>query len=150
MTAQSRPGITAGKQAMESPDRFEPKIIAFLCAWCSYEGADAAGRSRLDCPAGLRVVRVMCSGRIDPQFILQAFASGADGVAVLGCPQGNCHYKDGNLQTLKRIILLKKLLEQYGVEADRLMLDWVSAGEGEKYARLVNAMADRVKRMGPL
>ena len=135
---------------MGSRDEFEPKIIAFLCNWCSYEGADASGRSRLDCPSSLRIVRVMCSGRVEVQFILQAFASGADGVVVLGCPLGDCHYKDGNIQLLKRFTLLKKMLEQHGVTGDRLMLDWVSAGEGVKYARLMNAMAERIRRVGPL
>lgn len=129
---------------------FEPKIIAFLCNWCSYEGADAAGRARLECPANVRAVRVMCSGRTDPDFILEAFRMGADGVLVLGCPPGNCHYKNGNIQTLKRLTLLKKVLGQYGVDEKRLVLDWVSAGEGEKYAGVVRNMVEKIRKLGPL
>ncbi len=129
---------------------FDPKIIAFLCNWCSYEGADAAGKSRLDCPANIRVVRVMCSGSTDPDFILEAFKMGADGVLVLGCPPGSCHYKDGNIQTLKRITLLKKVLGQYGVDEKRLVLDWVSAGESKKYASTVRTMIKTIKEIGPL
>ena len=129
---------------------FEPTIIAFLCNWCSYEGADAAGRARLECPPGVRAVRVMCSGRTDPDFILEAFRLGADGVLVLGCPPGNCHYKNGNIETLKRITLLKKVLGHYGVDAERLVLDWISAGEGEKFVSVVKAMIAKVKLLGPL
>jgi F420-non-reducing hydrogenase iron-sulfur subunit len=129
---------------------FEPIIIGFFCNWCSYEGADAAGRARLACTENLKVVRVMCSGRTDPQFILEAFKEGADGVLVLGCPPGSCHYKEGNFLTLKRYALLKKMLVQFGIEADRVKLDWVSAGEGEKYVDVVSEMVERVKQLGPL
>jgi len=129
---------------------FEPTIITFLCNWCSYEGADAAGRARLECPSQVRAIRVMCSGRTDPDFILEAFRMGADGVLVLGCSPGNCHYKNGNIATLKRITLLKKILGQYGVDENRLVLDWISAGEGEKFAGVVQAMVEKIKKMGPL
>jgi len=129
---------------------FEPIIIGFFCNWCSYVGADAAGRARLACPANLKVVRVMCSGRTDPQFILEAFKEGADGVLILGCPSGSCHYKEGNLLTLKRHTLLKKMLVQFGIEGDRVKLDWISANEAENYVDAVSEMVEKVKRLGPL
>lgn len=129
---------------------FEPKIIGFLCNWCSYEGADAAGRARKAYPAGLRVVRVMCSGRVDPQFILEAFKEGADGVMILGCHPGDCHYKEGNLQMLKRYAILKRVLSQFGIEEDRLKLDWISAGEGDKFVKVVCEMTERMRQLGPL
>ncbi|MCK4794193.1 MAG: hydrogenase iron-sulfur subunit [Desulfobacteraceae bacterium] len=129
---------------------FEPKIIGFLCNWCSYEGADAAGRARKAYPAGLRVVRVMCSGRVDPQFILEAFKEGADGVMILGCHPGDCHYKEGNLQMLKRYVILKRVLSQFGIEEDRLKLDWISAGEGDKFVKVVCEMTERMRQLGPL
>ncbi len=129
---------------------FEPKIIGFLCNWCSYEGADSAGRARKAYPANLRVVRVMCSGRVDPQFILEAFKEGADGVMILGCHPGDCHYKEGNLQALKRYGVLKRVLEQFGIEEDRLRLDWISAGEGDKFVQVVSDMTERMRQLGPL
>jgi F420-non-reducing hydrogenase iron-sulfur subunit len=129
---------------------FEPKIIGFLCNWCSYEGADAAGRARKVYPANLRVVRVMCSGRVDPQFILEAFKEGADGVMILGCHPGDCHYKEGNLQTLKRYHVLKRVLSRFGIEEDRLRLDWISAGEGDKFVQVVSEMTERMRQLGPL
>jgi len=129
---------------------FEPKIIGFLCNWCSYEGADAAGRARKAYPANLSVVRVMCSGRVDPQFILEAFKEGADGVMILGCHPGDCHYKEGNLQALKRYGLLKRVLGQFGIEEGRLRLDWISAGEGDKFVQVVSDMTERMRQLGPL
>ena len=129
---------------------FEPKIVGFLCNWCSYEGADSAGRARKPYPANLRIIRVMCSGRTDPQFIMEAFKVGADGVLILGCHPGECHYKEGNLQTLKRYTMLKKMLPQLGIEADRLRLDWTSASEGDKFAQVVSGMVEEVKQLGPL
>ena len=129
---------------------FEPKIIGFLCNWCSYEGADSAGRARKAYPANLRVVRVMCSGRVDPQFILEAFKEGADGVMILGCHPGDCHYKEGNLQALKRYGVLKRMLRQFGIAEDRLRLDWISAGEGDKFVQVVSDMTERMRQLGPL
>jgi F420-non-reducing hydrogenase iron-sulfur subunit len=128
---------------------FEPKIIGFLCNWCSYEGADSAGRARKAYPANLRVVRVMCSGRVDPQFILEAFKEGADGVMILGCHPSDCHYKEGNLQALKRYGVLKRVLGQFGIEEDRLRLDWISAGEGDKFVQVVSDMTERMRQLGP-
>ncbi len=129
---------------------FEPKIVAFLCNWCSYEGADAAGRAKIERPANLRVVRVMCTGRAEPQFILQAFRAGADGILVLGCHPGDCHYKEGNNFALRRHVILKNLLVQLGIEEERLRLDWVSASEGEKFAGIVREMTDVINKLGPL
>ena len=129
---------------------FEPKIIGFLCNWCSYEGADSAGRARKEYPANLRVVRVLCSGRTDAQFIIEAFKEGADGVMILGCHPGDCHYKEGNLQTRKRYTVLKRMLEQFGIEQDRLSLDWISAGERDKFVEVVSQMVEKLRRLGPL
>ncbi|MEW6326136.1 MAG: hydrogenase iron-sulfur subunit [Thermodesulfobacteriota bacterium] len=129
---------------------FEPKIVAFLCNWCSYEAADSAGRARKAYPANLMVVRVLCSGRTDPQFVIEAFKEGADGVMILGCPPGDCHYKGGNFQALRRHTLLKKVLIQLGIEKDRFRLDWVSASEQDKFVRVVSEMIEKVKQLGPL
>ncbi|HAR62855.1 MAG: methyl-viologen-reducing hydrogenase subunit delta [Candidatus Margulisiibacteriota bacterium] len=131
-------------------DEFEPKIIAFVCNWCSYGGADSAGNSRLKYNSGVKLVRVMCSGRIDPQFVLEAYKNGADGVLVLGCHPGDCHYQNGNYKTLKRAILMEKMLDQFGIEKDRFILDWVAASEGQKFAAVVNQAYDNVKALGPL
>ena len=129
---------------------FEPKIIGFLCHWCAYEGADAAGRAQKSYPANLRIIRVMCSGRTDPQFVLEAFKEGADGVLILGCHPGDCHYKGGNFQTLKRYTMLKKMLPQFGIEGERFQLDWISAGERDKFVDVVSNMVERVRELGPL
>jgi F420-non-reducing hydrogenase iron-sulfur subunit len=131
-------------------NRFEPVIIGFLCNWCAYEGADAAGRARKPYPVNLRVIRVLCSGRTDPQFVLEAFKEGADGVLILGCHPGECHYKEGNFQTLKRYTILRKMLVQFGIEEDRLRLDWVSASEGDKFVGVVSEMVEKVRKLGPL
>ena len=133
----------------EKLKRFEPKIVGFLCNWCAYEGADAAGRARRTYPANLRVVRLLCSGRMDPHFILEAFKQGADGVMVLGCHPGECHYKEGNFQALKRTALLKKVLPQLGIEEQRLRLEWISTSEAEKFAKIVSEMVQRVRELGP-
>ncbi len=130
-------------------ERFEPKVVGFLCNWCSYEGADAAGRAHIPCPSNFTPIRVMCSGRIDPQFVLDAFAEGADGVLLLGCHPGDCHYKDGNHSAMRRNVLLKKVLAQFGIEEERIRLDWVSASEGERYSRIVTEMVEAVRALGP-
>jgi F420-non-reducing hydrogenase iron-sulfur subunit len=129
---------------------FRPKIIGFLCTWCSYEGADSAGRARKPYPPNLIPVRVLCSGRIDPQFVLEAFKEGADGVMMLGCRPGDCHYKEGNIQALKRFEILKIVLQQFGVESDRLRIAGISAGEYEKFIQLVTEMVDKITKLGPL
>ncbi|MCZ2856474.1 MAG: hydrogenase iron-sulfur subunit [Candidatus Bathyarchaeota archaeon] len=128
---------------------FEPKIVGFLCNWCSYAGADLAGVSRIQYPPTLRIVRVMCSGRVDPVFILEAFRSGADGVLVAGCHPGDCHYLSGNYKLQRRVSMLKKVLEQFGLEPERLRLEWVSASEGDRFATVIKDMTEKVKKLGP-
>ncbi len=129
---------------------FHPNIVAFLCNWCSYAGADKAGGQKLHYTSDVKLIRVMCSGRVDPQFILDAFRKGADGVMVLGCHPGDCHYRSGNLKTMKRIKLLTSTLIQFGINPDRLKLDWVAAGESEEFQRVANEMSRIVSSLGPL
>jgi F420-non-reducing hydrogenase iron-sulfur subunit len=129
---------------------YEPKIVGFLCNWCSYAGADLAGVSRFQYPTNLRVIRVMCSGRVHPAHILEAFKNGADGVLVAGChPPNDCHYISGNLKAKRRVAMLKKLMEQMGMDPERLRLEWVSAAEGEKFARVVTEFTNMLKEKGP-
>ena len=128
---------------------FEPKIIGFLCNWCSYAGADLAGVSRLQYPPNIRVVRIMCSGRIDPVIPLEVFERGADGILVLGCHPGDCHYSEGNLYEERKIKMLKKLLVLTGLGSDRLKLEWVSASEGQRFAQLVTEFTEQIKKLGP-
>ena len=122
------------------PFKKAPKIIAFLCNWCSYEAADAAGRARLPVYENLRVVRVPCSGRVAPEFVMEAFVSGADGVLVLGCPLGDCHYRNGNYHALVRASFLKPVLAQFGIETKRFRIDWASARDAEYFVRVVNEL----------
>ena len=129
---------------------FEPKIIGFLCNWCSYTGADLAGTSRTKYLPNVRVVRVMCSGRLDPTFVLKAFWEGADAVLVAGCHPGDCHYQSGNIKTLRRIPLLKRTLAQLGIEPERLRLEWVSASEGARYKMIIDEFVEQVRALGPL
>ena len=129
---------------------FEPKIAAFVCNWCSYGGADIAGSKRLQYSPNVKLIRVMCSGRVDPQFIMEALRDGADGIMVLGCHPGDCHYIEGNYRTMKRHAMLKLLLKQLNIEEDRVVLDWVSASEGEKFAKVVDKMNARITELGPL
>lgn len=129
---------------------FEPKIVAFLCNWCSYAGADLAGTSRMKYAPNVRPIRVMCSGRVEPIFILKALQAGADGVLVLGCHPGDCHYTDGNYKARRRMTLLNKMLEQLGIEKERVRLDWVSASEGSEFVSIVNDMTAKIKELGPL
>lgn len=136
---------------MAGPDKkFEPRIVGFLCKWCTYTGADLAGTSRMKYPPNLIPIRVMCSGRVDPTFILTAFAKGADGVLIGGCHPGDCHYLEGNYKTLARARMLAKLLEQYGIEKERFQLHWVSAAEGKKFVEVVTNMTEEVRDLGPL
>jgi len=130
-------------------NEFSPKIIAFLCNWCSYAGADLAGVSRIQYPASIRVVRVMCSGRINPAFIFDAFKNGADGVLVAGCHPGDCHYLAGNYKAQRRVLLAKNILESLGIEPERLRLEWVSASEGDRFATVVKDMTEEIKKLGP-
>ena len=130
--------------------QFQPRILGFLCNWCSYAGADLAGVSRFQYPPSLRVVRVMCSGRVDPTFVLRAFSRGIDGVMVLGCHPGDCHYASGNYYARNRAQVLAQLLDLVGLNGGRLILDWVSAGEGERFASLVSDFTKQVAALGPL
>ena len=128
---------------------FEPKIVGFLCNWCSYAGADLAGTSRIQYRPNIRIIRVMCSARVDPTFIVKALVQGADGVLVCGCHPGDCHYSEGNHKTMRRFPLLKKLLSDLGIEDERVRLEWVSASEGQHFADIVNDMTERIKVLGP-
>jgi F420-non-reducing hydrogenase iron-sulfur subunit len=135
---------------MSDKNEFEPKIIGFLCNWCSYAGADLAGVSRIQYPPNIRIIRLMCSGRIDPAFILEAFKDGADGVLVAGCHlPSDCHYMSGNFKALRRINLLKRVLKDFGIEPERLRLEWISASEGDKFAAVVKSMVEDVRKLGP-
>ena len=129
---------------------FEPVIIGFTCNWCSYRAADMAGMSRMKYPANIRLIRLMCSGRLDPTFVLKAFASGADGVLVTGCHPGDCHYIEQNYKALRRFILMQRTLAQMGIEPGRLNLIWASAAEGAKFTDEVIKIIDEVRLLGPL
>ena len=129
---------------------FEPKLIGFLCRWCAYTGADLAGTSRLQYPSNLTAIRVMCSGRVDPTFIIKALADGSDGVLIAGCHPGDCHYLEGNYRTQRRYPLLTNLLDQFGVERERVRLEWISASEGERFAQVVRDLTETVRALGPL
>ena len=129
---------------------YEPKLVGFLCNWCSYAGADLAGVSRFQYPPNLRVIRVMCSGRVHPAYILEAFKDGADGVLVAGCHiPTDCHYISGNFKAQRRVAMVKKLMEQLGIEPERLRLEWISAAEGDKFAKTIRDMTADLKRLGP-
>jgi F420-non-reducing hydrogenase iron-sulfur subunit len=129
---------------------FEPKIIAFLCTWCSYRAADEVGKARHAYPAAIRIVRVPCSGRVDSQWILIALEQGADGVLIIGCPPGSCHYRNGNVHALKRFSLLRRLLQDLGIDPARVRLDWAAAGDGEKLLAIFRNMVEVIRAMGPL
>ena len=129
---------------------YEPKLVGFLCNWCSYAGADLAGVSRFQYPPNLRVIRVMCSGRVHPAHILEAFKDGADGVLVAGCHiPTDCHYISGNFKARRRVAMVKKLMEQLGIEPERLRLEWISAAEGDKFAKTIREMTEDLKKLGP-
>lgn len=129
---------------------FEPLIIGFTCNWCSYRAADLAGMSRIKYPPNVRLIRLMCSGRLDPSFVLKALKGGADAVLITGCHPGECHYLEQNYITLKRYILLKRMLEQFGVEPNRVKLVWASAAEGVQLAEEITKMVEEVRNLGPL
>ena len=128
---------------------FEPKVLVFTCNWCSYAGADLAGVSRLQMPPNFRVIRVMCSGRVEPEFIVYALKRGVDGVLVTGCHPGDCHYIKGNYATMRRMAMLKRLLQAHGVEPERFRLEWVSASEAQKFQRVVTEFVEKIKSLGP-
>ena len=129
---------------------WQPRIVAFFCNWCTYTAADLAGVSRLKYASNVRVIRLMCSGRVDPQFILDALARGADGVLIGGCHLGDCHYVEGNYKTLRRFQMLQRLLRDMGIEDQRVRLEWISASEGERVKTVINDMVEQVRALGPL
>jgi len=129
---------------------FEPRIVAFMCNWCSYAGADNAGVARLPSPPNILPIRVMCSGRVSPEMVLRAFRAGADGVLVMGCHLGDCHYDSGNHRTLKRMPLLRNLLGYVGINPERFRLVWVSASEGPRFAQITTEFTEKIRQLGPL
>ena len=137
------------KELMEMNKEYNPKIIGFLCNWCAYTGADLAGVSRLNVPSSLKAVRVMCSGRVNPLFVLKAFLGGADGVIIMGCHPGDCHYQKGNYYARRRFVLLQKVFETLGLDFERLGLSWVSASEGPRFARVTTEFSEKIKKLGP-
>jgi coenzyme F420-reducing hydrogenase delta subunit len=132
-----------------SVEEFQPRIIGLLCNWCSYAGADMAGTSRMSYSPHIRIIRLPCSGRVNPMIILKAFQQGADGVLVAGCHPGDCHYVDGNYYARRRLAMLEPFLEYLGIEKGRFKLEWVSASEGKKWSQVVEAFTAQVKRLGP-
>jgi F420-non-reducing hydrogenase iron-sulfur subunit len=133
---------------MTKKEEFMPKILAFLCNWCSYAGADLAGTSRIKYPPSILPIRVMCSSRVDPLFIIKAHLNGADGILVTGCHPGDCHYQEGNYYTRRRFAMVKKIFEDIGLESNRLHLSWVSASEGQKYAKVATEFTNKIKELG--
>ncbi|MBU7024730.1 MAG: hydrogenase iron-sulfur subunit [Theionarchaea archaeon] len=125
-------------------------MVGFLCNWCSYAAADLAGTSRIQYPSNLRAIRVMCSSRIDPEHVLRALAHGMDGVLIAGCHPGDCHYLTGNYKTNRKVLLLRKLLEQFGINPDRVRLEWCSSAEGGKFAQVVTEMTEDLRKLGPI
>jgi len=131
-------------------EKFEPNIVGFLCNWCSYAGADLAGTSRIQYPPNMRVIRVMCSGRVNPLFVVNALQQGADGVLIGGCHPGECHYEQGNYLARRRFAVLKKILEYMGIDPGRVRMTWVSAAEGKKFADVVKKVTEDVREIGPM
>jgi F420-non-reducing hydrogenase iron-sulfur subunit len=135
---------------LNSKKQFEPRIVAFFCNWCTYTAADLAGTARMTYAPNVRVIRTMCSGRIDPQFVLTALREGADGVLIGGCHPGDCHYQEGNYKALRRFTLLKEFLAAMGIEKERVRLEWIAASEGDKVQKVINEMTETIRRLGPL
>jgi F420-non-reducing hydrogenase iron-sulfur subunit len=130
-------------------DEFEPRIVAFLCNWCAYTGADLAGTSRLQYPPNVRAIRVMCTGGVDPIYVIKALLEGADGVLIGGCHPGDCHYQSGNLKARRRVAILRGILEDLGLDPDRVWLRWISASEGKLFADTITEMVEALKEKGP-
>jgi F420-non-reducing hydrogenase iron-sulfur subunit len=133
----------------EMSEEFEPRIVGFLCNWCSYAGADLAGTSRIQYPPNIRVIRVMCSGSVDTVYVNRALIEGADAVLIGGCHLGDCHYLNGNYKARRRMVLLKNILETLGMEPERIWVKWISASEGQKFADTVKEIVDETKKLGP-
>ena len=129
---------------------FEPKIVGFLCKWCSSSAADLAGTTRLQYPPNIRIIRMMCSGSVDNSYVVRALMDGADGVLILGCPEGDCHYQDGNLEAKKRVLLLKKVLESYGIEPERVRIELSIDPEGKLIPEYAKKMMDSLRKLGPV
>lgn len=134
----------------KSSNGFEPRIVAFFCNWCTYTAADLAGTARMKYAPNVRVVRVMCSGRLDPQFVLAAFREGADAVLIGGCHPGDCHYQEGNYKALRRFTMMKRYLADMGIEPERFRMEWIAASEGDKVQRVINEMTEAIRKRGPL
>lgn len=149
MSVEARQKTAATGAAVADNNQFEPLIVAFCCNWCSYAGADLAGTSRLNYPANVRIIRVPCSCRVNPNFVLRAFQRGADAVIIAGCHPGDCHYSTGNFFTRRRFTLLAKLLDYIGIEQDRFRVEWISAAEGNKFANVMNEVLEKVHKLGP-
>ena len=130
-------------------EKFEPLIIGFCCNWCSYAGADLAGTSRIQYPPNIRIIRVMCSGMVHPNLVMDAFTKGADGVMICGCHPGDCHYQEGNLKAEKRAEAIELMLQDFGIEEERFRLEWVSASEGPKFAQVVKELTETIRQLGP-
>lgn len=130
--------------------KFEPKVVAFMCNWCTYAAADSAGVARMQSPSNVLPIRVMCSGRVSPEMVLRAFRAGADGILVMGCHIGDCHYSSGNHRTVKRIPLLRNLLSYAGIEPDRLRLEWVSSAEAPRFVQITKEFVEQIRELGPL
>jgi F420-non-reducing hydrogenase iron-sulfur subunit len=130
-------------------DKYEPTIVAFLCNWCTFTAADLAGTSRLVYPANVKIIRMMCSGMVDPKYVLKAFLEGADGVLIGGCWPGDCHYINGNMKARRRVALLHEVIDQFGIDQERLWLRWVAASEGNMFAKVVDDMTKKLRELGP-
>ena len=141
--------IEKGEDVQKVTGDWTPNIVGFACNWCTYAGADLAGTSRMKYPANIRIIRLMCTGRMDPSFILKAFRKGADGVLIGGCHPGDCHYTSGNYKAQRRIIMLRNMLKELGIDPQRLRLEWISASEGGRFAELVTEFTDQIKALGP-
>jgi F420-non-reducing hydrogenase iron-sulfur subunit len=133
----------------EDGENFEPKIIAFLCNWCAYTAADLAGTSRLEYPPHVRIIRLMCTGALDPVYVLKALLAGADGVLIAGCHPGDCHYQDGNYKARRRVAILREILDSVGLDEERIWLRWISASEGQRFAKTVREMVEAIGEKGP-
>ncbi|HEX9978546.1 MAG TPA: hydrogenase iron-sulfur subunit [Acidimicrobiia bacterium] len=144
--------VTTSREDLEATaaGEWRPKVVAFLCNWCSYTGADLAGISRIQWDPSVSIVRVMCTGRMDPTFMAKAFEYGADGVIVSGCHPGDCHYQEGNYKALRRVHLMRRLLNDFGIDPNRLRLVWVSASEGDRWAETANEMTREIRALGPV
>lgn len=138
------------ERRLDGEKGFEPRIVAFFCNWCTYTAADLAGTARMTYAPNIRIIRLMCSGRLDPQFVLAAFRHGADGVLIGGCHPGDCHYQEGNYKALRRYLLLRRVLRQMGIEEERLRLVWISASEGDRVQKVANEFTETIRRLGPL